>query len=91
MDPEQREFLNLRVKPAVVGYREASWILGFHIDAVIYLAKDGHLAALAKPPRGAQRYFLTSLLLRLAQNLKWVTKAIRLIREYFCRRNQLKK
>ncbi len=79
---EQYEFLNLRVKPAIGGFREASFILGIHIDGCVYLEKLGELKALANPPPGAQRYFSIRYLFRLAEDEKWLARAIRLIREH---------
>jgi hypothetical protein len=91
MTNEQREFLNLRVKPAIGGFVEASFILGVHIDGCVYLEKLGELKALANPPPGAQRYFSISYLFKLAQDDRWLTRAIRLIRENSKRLNQTKK
>jgi hypothetical protein len=77
MTNEQREFLNLRVKPAIGGFVEASFILGVHIDGCVYLEKLGELKALANPPPGAQRYFSISYLFKLAQDDRWLTRAIK--------------
>jgi hypothetical protein len=91
MTNEQREFLNLQVKPAISGFIEASFILGVHIDGLVYLEKSGELKALATPPPGAQRYFSTNYLFKLAQDDKWLARAIRLIRENSRRLNDIKK
>lgn len=91
MTNEQREFLNLCVKPAIGGFIEASYILNIHVDGLVYLEKIGELKALANPPPGAQRYFSISYLFKLAQDDRWLTRAIRLIRENSRRLNQTKK
>lgn len=91
MTPEQRDFLDLRTKPAIGGMLEAAYITGLHLDGVIYLEKVGHLKALANPPKGAQRYFSTSYLLKLSQDEKWLAKAIKLIRDNSRQRNLARK
>lgn len=91
MTPEQRDFLDLRNKPAIGGMLEAAYITGLHLDGVIYLEKVGHLKALANPPKGAQRYFSISYLLKLSQDEKWLAKAIKLIRDNSRQRNQARK
>jgi len=91
MTNEQREFLNLRVKPAVSRFIEASFILNIHVDGLVYLEKIGELKALGNPPPGAQRYFSTSYLFKLAQDDRWLARALRLIRENSKRLNGIKK
>ena len=91
MTPEQRDFLDLRTKPAIGGMIEAAYITGLHLDGVIYLEKVGHLKALANPPRGAQRYFSTSYLLKLSQDEKWLSRAVKLIRDNSRQRNLARK
>jgi hypothetical protein len=91
MTQEQREFLTLRILIGICGFLEASWILRIPVDALIYLEKVGHLKALANPPPGAQRYFLISALLRIAQDEQWMSKAVRLVREHYRRRNEARK
>jgi len=88
MNDDQREFLNLRTKPGASGFLESSHVTGLHVDGLIYLEKDGHFKAMANPPPGAQRYFLTSYVMKIAQDEKWMTKAVKLIRENSRRRNQ---
>jgi hypothetical protein len=91
MSPEQRDFLMLRMITGICGFLEASWILRIPVDALVFLEKVGHLKALANPPPGAQRYFLISYLLRIAQDEQWMAKAVRLIREHYRRRNEARK
>jgi hypothetical protein len=91
MTPEQREFLNLRDKPGIVGFLESDYMTGIRVDGLMYLEKVDHFKALANPPPGAQRYFLTSYVMKVARDEKWMAKAVRLIREYSRRRNQARK
>lgn len=91
MSPEQREFLTLRILTGICGFLEASWLLRIPVDGLVFLEKVGHLKALANPPPGAQRYFLISYLLRIAQDEAWNTKAIRLLREKHRRHNEARK
>ncbi len=91
MSPEQRDFLMLRIVVGICGFLEASWILRIPVDALMFLEKVGHLKALANPPPGAQRYFLISYLLRIAQDEAWNTKAIRMLREKNRRHNEARK
>lgn len=51
----------------------------------------GHLLALANPPPGAQRFFLSKTLLSLADDEKWVKKAILILRENIVTKNQVAK
>ena len=51
----------------------------------------GHLLALANPSPGAQRFFLTKTLLSLADDGKWVKKAILILRENIATKNQVAK
>jgi hypothetical protein len=91
MDPAQREYLNLRKKPAIGGFLEVSYITGIHIDGCIVLEKEGHLEALAHPPKGGQRYFSTKYIMALSEDEKWLVKAVRLVREYNRGRNSARK
>jgi len=91
MTPEQREFLNLCDKPGIIGFLESHYITGIQVDGLIYLEKVDHFKALANPPPGAQRYFLTSYVLKVAQDEKWMSRAVRLLRENSRRRNQARK
>jgi len=91
MSPEQCEFLNLRVKPGISGFTESSYIIGLPVDGLVYLEKVDHFEALANPPAGAQRYFLTSYVFKVAQDEKWMAKAVRLLRENSRRRNEARK
>ena len=88
MSSERGEFLNLRDKPGIIGFLESSYISGIPVDGLMCLEKANHFKALANPPPGAQRYFLTSYVLKVAQDEKWMAKAVRLIRENYRRRNE---
>ena len=55
------------------------------------MRKFNHFKALANPPPGAQRYFLTGYVLKVAQDEKWMSKAVRLLRENSRQRNQARK
>jgi hypothetical protein len=81
MSDDQRNFLNLILMPLICGFLEASYIVGLPIDSLMYLEKVRHLEALGNPPKGAQRYFLTSYLIKLGQDKQWAARAIKLLRD----------
>jgi hypothetical protein len=91
MHKDRLEFLNLRILPMLIGFLEVFYLTGISIDSLIFLERVGHLKALANPPPGTQRYFLTSYILKLADDEQWCAKAIRLIREHSRRHNQARK
>jgi hypothetical protein len=91
MTEDQRNFLNLIVMPIICGFLEASFIIGLPIDSLMYLEKVHHLEALANPPKGAQRYFLTSHLIKLGQDKQWAARAIKLLRDKSRKRNLARK
>lgn len=87
---EQYDFLNLRLKPAILGFRESSYLTGLHVDSLVHLEKIGEFKALGKPPKGAQRWFATKYVLGLCDDEKWLSKAVKLIREHNKGRNSAK-
>jgi hypothetical protein len=91
MHKERLEFLNLRILPIIIGFLEVFYLTGISVDGLIFLERVGHLKALANPPPGTQRYFLTSNILKLANDEQWCAKAIRLIREHSRKHNQARK
>jgi hypothetical protein len=91
MSEDQRTFLSLVVMPLICGFLEASFIIGLPIDSLMYLEKVHHLEALANPPKGAQRYFLTSYLKKLGQDKQWAARAVKLLRDRSRKLNLAKK
>ena len=85
---DEFQFLNLRTKPLILDAEKAGWLYGWSREDVLLLCRRGHMAALANPPPGAQRYFSTKYLLSLSDDEKWLRKAITLLRENIAARNQ---
>jgi len=89
---DQFQFLNLTTKPLIPDAEKAGWLYGeWSREDVLLLCRRGHLPALANPPPGAQRFFLTKTLLSLADDEKWVKKAILILRENIATKNQVAK
>ena len=91
MSEDQSNFLNLITMPIICGFLEASFIIGLPIDSLMYLAKVHHLEALANPPKGSQRYFLTSYLVKLGRDKQWAARAIKLLRDKSRKHNLVRK
>jgi hypothetical protein len=91
MSEDQHNFLNLVEKPIICGFLEASFIIGLPIDSLMHLEKVHHLEALANPPKGAQRCFLTSYLIKLGQDKQWAARAIKLLRDKAKKHNLARK
>ena len=85
---DEFQFLNLRTKPLILDAEKAGWLYGWSREDVLLLCRRGHMPALANPPPGAQRYFSTKHLLSLSDDLKWLRKAIILLRENIAAKNQ---
>jgi len=88
MNKDCQDFLNLRVKPALSGTREASWVLGTREDWIPILV-SGDLVPVAGGHRpGCQFFFSTATLIRLAEDPEWADRAVALVRKTFQKRNR---
>jgi len=80
MDPERRDFLNLRSPPGRITVPEAAYKLGFEPDHVFILINAKMLKPLGDPPSGAMKYFLWSEIEELKNNKRWMAKATEFVR-----------
>lgn len=82
------EFLKLPMKPALIGCREASWLLGMHEDWIYILVQQRILPVAGKHESGCQFYFSSAQLTELAQSPDWCSKAVLGVRKHFRKKNQ---
>jgi hypothetical protein len=80
MNPERRDFLNLRSPPGRVSVPEAAWKLGFEPDHVFILLNAGVLKPLGHPPTGAMRYFMWTEIEQKKNDARWMAKACEIVR-----------
>ncbi|MGH7993394.1 MAG: hypothetical protein ACREDQ_07755 [Limisphaerales bacterium] len=76
MNPERKEFLSLfPTPPARVATEEAAWLLGFAPHDISVLVSAGLLKPLGHPPASGTKYFATATLLKLRDDLNWLSRA----------------
>jgi len=73
---------NGRSWPACVGVEEASRIFGWPLYFFPVLMRAGHLKPLGKPMQNARKWFATCELERLAGDVVWLDKAIRIVEKH---------
>ena len=56
-------------------------------DAIGILVGKRMLVPLGNPPKGAPLWFATAVILKLAENIKWLDKATRIVREFVKKKN----
>jgi hypothetical protein len=83
----QIEFLNLTTQPAIWDAEQTGWFLNMSREDVLLLCRRKHLPALADPPPGAQRYFWGKHVRSLAEDEKWLKKAILILRKNVTEKN----
>lgn len=68
--------------PARLSRREAAYLLNFRDEeSISVLVKAKLLKPLGDPPEGAPMWFATVEILRLSQDIKWLSKATKVVRE----------
>jgi hypothetical protein len=76
MNPERKEFLSLfRTPPARVVAEEAAWYLGFAPHDIPVLVSAGLLKPLGHPPTSGTKFFATATLLKLRDDINWLSRA----------------
>jgi hypothetical protein len=76
MNPERKEFLSvIRMPPARVAAEEAAWMLGCAPHDIPVLVSAGLLKPLGHPPASGTKYFATATLLKLRDDLNWLSRA----------------
>ena len=66
------EFLNLRLLPGKVDYRQAGYILAFEPVAIQRLVALGYLKPLGNNAGTEHKYFSTQTILECARDAKWM-------------------
>ena len=79
--------LNLRRLPARVDYQGAGVLLNMEPVAIKVLVGLGHLKPLGNPHRHEHKYFSSHMLLRLAEDEKWLHEATRLLKKHWAQKN----
>jgi len=75
MDPERREFLNLRTLPVRLLAEEVAWLLGFTPHDIPILTTIGLLKPLGRPPKSGVKHFATVTILELRNDTRWLARA----------------
>lgn len=91
MNVERKEFLSVfRTPPARVVAEEAAWLLGFAPHDIPVLVSAGLLKPLGHPSRSSTKYFATVTLLKLRDDLNWLSRASDAIVRYWQTKNARK-
>lgn len=88
---EPRQILHVLRLPARLTVEEAAVLLGFHEEAIGVLTKAKMLEPLGGHAPGAQRMFAAVEVQRLHNDVKWLSKATRLLRDHFQLKNRRQK
>jgi hypothetical protein len=84
------QFLNLLHLPARSTAEETGWFLGFQAHQIPILVGAGLLKPLGQPAPNAVKYFATTVLHELKQDVNWQSRASREIMQYWPKKNQKK-
>lgn len=87
MNPERKDFLNLRTKPGKLTSEEAAWFLGFHPHEIPMLMGAKLLQPSGRPSGNGCKYFAIVELEKLNQDSAWQAKACNAIVKYWKDRN----
>jgi hypothetical protein len=90
MNPDRKEFLNLRHLPARLNAEETGWYLGFTTLEIPHLAKARLLKPLGKSNRFTKKYYATVRLRRLRDNESWLNRASEVIFKFWQDANEKK-
>jgi hypothetical protein len=79
--------LNLHRLPARLDYQGAAVLLNFEVLAIKALVEIGQLKPLGNPHGNEHKYFSTQMLLRLAEDEKWLNEATRALKRHWAEKN----
>ena|ERR1700683_4997334 len=79
--------LRLPRLPARVDYHGAAVLLNFEVLAIKALVEIGILKPLGNPQGHEHKYFSSQMLLRLADDEKWLHEATRSLKKYWAQKN----
>ena len=85
------EFLNLRLLPGKVDYRQAGYILDFEPVAIQKLVALGHLKPLGNNAGTEHKYFPTQTILQCSRDAKWMDKAVKALQNHWSEKNSRRK
>jgi len=85
------QFLNIRHLPARLTMEETGWFLGFPEHQIPILVGVGLLKPLGQPASNAVKYFATTTLCELKQDVAWQSRASKEIMQYWQKKNQKRK
>lgn len=91
MTSEAFRFLELPIKPAIVGLREGRWVLGLSADSVGILVRAQKLPVASGHNGGNQYFFHTATLIELGADKQWMNEAIAIIRKHNQKKNKAAK
>jgi hypothetical protein len=75
VNSERKEFLSVIQLPARVMAEEAAWLLGFAPHDIPVLVSAGLLKPLGHPPASGTKFFATAALLKLRDDINWLSRA----------------
>ena len=87
MNPEQREFLNLRHRPARLTAEQTAWVLGFQVHDMAPLISSGLLRPLGRPSSNAPKHFASADLDACLRNRKWLARATGVVQAHWGNQN----
>ena len=85
------EFLNLRLMPGKVDYRQAGYILDFEPVAIQRLVALGHLTPLGNNTGTEHKYFSTQVILQCSRDPKWMDRAVKALQKHWAEKNSRRK
>jgi hypothetical protein len=75
VNSERKDFLSLIRPPARLMAEEVAWELGFAPHDIPVLVNAGLLKPLGKPAASGTKYFATTALLKLREDINWLARA----------------
>lgn len=83
----ERRKLDISEFGAICGDADVAEIFRVHPDWVELWEKKGHLPSLGGRTKGCQRYYATKVIFQLRDDVEWLDKAIKLVRQHFRQKN----
>jgi hypothetical protein len=85
---QKLQFLNLRHLPARLTVEETGWFLGFSAHQIPILVGLGLLKPLGQPAPNAIKYFATTTLCELKEDVDWQSRASKEIMQHWQKKNE---
>src|SRR5580698_11171594 len=87
MNQDKKDFLALPTPPARLTIIEASWLLGFADHDIGVLVSAGLLKPLGRPPQSGSKYFATTEIQTLRNDVRWLAKASDAVVNFWKKKN----